>query len=208
MKTGRRRKRTTDGVPVAAVVGIAVAAALALLSVVLASNGGDGDGSVEVRGQSLPVFQPDAPDDDAVGQPAPVVTGEDFDGESVSIDYTSETTVVLFLTHWCPACQQEAPIVQEVVDDGGVADGVEVVSVSTGVDRARDNYPPQRWLEAIGWTPPVVTDVDDQVAAAFGLSVYPYWVVVDGDGEVTARYGYLDEPHVRRVLAGETITGR
>lgn len=200
MSTSSRRKKK-GGIPPIVPIGVAVVAAIGLFAVILTS-GGSSTRDVEVSGEALPGYQDDSANDPAVGEPAPTVSGEDFDGDEVAVEYDGDPTVFIFLTHWCPACQREAPIVQEVIDDGGLPDDVEVVAVSTGTDRLADNYPPDEWLESIDWTPPIlVDDEDDSVAAAFGLTIYPYWVVVDGDGTVVSRHGYLEEPQIRDLFA-------
>ncbi|MDQ3782544.1 MAG: redoxin domain-containing protein, partial [Actinomycetota bacterium] len=52
-------------------------------------------------------------DDPAVGIAAPAVVGEDFDGNTVSIDPTDGSPkAIMFLAHWCPHCQAEVPRVQ------------------------------------------------------------------------------------------------
>ncbi len=79
---------------------------------------------------------------------------------------------------------------QPWIDDDGVPAGVELVSVSTAEDATRDNYPADEWLEREGWSVPVL--VDDEagtVAQAFGLSSFPFWVLVDGEGTVVAQVG-------------------
>ncbi len=79
---------------------------------------------------------------------------------------------------------------QPWIDGGGVPAGVELVSVSTAANASRDNYPPDEWLEREGWSVPVL--VDDEtgtVADAFGLSSFPFWVLVDGEGTVVAQVG-------------------
>jgi hypothetical protein len=61
------------------------------------------------------------------------------------------------------------------------------VSVSTAIDPARPNYPPDAWLADEGWTAPVLVDGDDTAAQASGLSAYPFFVAIDGDGTVVLR---------------------
>jgi len=66
--------------------------------------------------------------------------------------------------------------------------GVDFISVNTASDSIRTNYPPNLWLEGEGWPVPVV--VDDEagtVANAFGLSAFPFWVAVGGDGAILFR---------------------
>jgi len=60
--------------------------------------------------------------------------------------------------------------------------------VSTSVSLDRPNYPPSAWLAKAGWAPPVlVDDAGSSAARAFGLTAFPYFVLVDGDGKVVAR---------------------
>jgi cytochrome c biogenesis protein CcmG, thiol:disulfide interchange protein DsbE len=146
-------------------------------------------GAVEapaIRGEPLPAF--DGPQGDpAVGQPAPEVSGTDFAGRPVAIENDGRPKVILFLAHWCPHCQAAVPLIQTWVSAGGVPEGVDFVSVATGIDSARPNYPPDAWLAREGWTAPVVVDTDDSVAAIHGLTAYPFWVFVGADGTVVAR---------------------
>jgi hypothetical protein len=79
------------------------------------------------------------------------------------------------------------PVVQRWVDDGGLPAEVDLVTVSTGVDPRRPNYPPADWLRSEGWTAPVLVDGDDAAAMAAGLTAYPFFVGVDGEGAVVAR---------------------
>jgi cytochrome c biogenesis protein CcmG, thiol:disulfide interchange protein DsbE len=139
-----------------------------------------------ITGTALPPFQ-GVENDPAVGQPAPEVTGADFDGEPVSITADGRPKVVVFLAHWCPHCQDEVPLIQAWVGAGGLPDGVDLVSVATGTDPGAPNYPPDAWLEREGWTVPVIVDPTNTVAAAYGLASYPFWVFIGPDGNVRAR---------------------
>lgn len=126
--------------------------------------------------------------DSAIGSPIPEVTSVDFDGNSTSITIDGTPKVILFLAHWCPHCQAEVPALQAYIDENPLPDGVDFVSVSTSVDRARPNYPPNAWLEEEGWTQRVVMDdSDSSIAAAYGLPAFPYYVFVDADGNVLSR---------------------
>lgn len=143
-------------------------------------------GAPVITGPALADFQ--GPNGDpAVGRSAPEVTGADFDGTAVSIRADGRPKVVIFLTHWCPHCQAEVPLIQAWVNAGGVPAGVDLVSVATGIDPAAPNYPPDAWLEREGWTVPVIVDPANSVAAAYGLSAYPFWVFIGPDGNVRAR---------------------
>jgi hypothetical protein len=80
------------------------------------------------------------------------------------------------------------PIVQDWLDGDPLPESVDFYSVSTGISRTRENYPPSDWLQKEGWTPPVIVDDGTStVAGAFGLPAYPYWVFLDANGAVLAR---------------------
>lgn len=143
--------------------------------------------SAQASGDTLPPFQQGL--DSAVGQAAPELSGTTLDGEPMTIDPDDGTPkAIVFLAHWCPHCQREVPVVTQWVEDGGLPDGVELVGVATGIDRNRPNFPPQEWLEREDWPATTLVDGNNSAAEAYGLTTYPYWVLVDGDGNVVQRW--------------------
>ena len=146
-------------------------------------------GSPEVTGEPLPPFPQngDPAADPGLGEQAPVTTGTDFDGEPVSIgDHDAE--LIVFMASWCPACQAELPELVEWLEAGGLPDGVELVSVSTGLDDSAGNWPPQDWFEREGYDHPIIVDdADGSIANAYGMSATPFWVLLR-DGQVEARF--------------------
>jgi len=153
-------------------------------------DGGTGDtASGSETSASLPVYDATVNDDPAVGMTIPTVTGKDFDGNDITISGDDgQAKVILFVAHWCPHCQREVPLLKGHLDDNPMPDDVELLTVSTSVKPGADNYPPQKWLEGVGWSAPVLADDEgSSVAQAYGLSAFPYFVVVDGDGKVVER---------------------
>ncbi len=194
----RRARQAAPGqpsrVPLFAVV-VAVVVLAGIVTVVLVGRGGtahrpaeaDETAPVTITGDPLPVWQQGQPDP-AAGRPAPAVTGQDYDGATVQLLGAGEPTVVLFLAHWCPVCQDEITEVQAWLDGEGPPDGVRIVAVATGVDSRRPNYPPSRWFEREGWSAPVLRDDEASSAlAAYGLQAFPAWAFVDADGNLVAR---------------------
>jgi thiol-disulfide isomerase/thioredoxin len=151
-----------------------------------ATSGSAAAAAPTITGAPLPTFE--GPEGDAaVGTPIPSVEGSDFTGKSVSVSPDGRPKVIVFLAHWCPHCQAAVPLIQTWVSGGGVPEGVDLVSVATGIDPTRPNYPPDAWLQREGWTVPVIADPTNSVAGAYGLPAYPFWVFVDADGNVAAR---------------------
>ncbi len=222
-------KRTSGNRPKTGliVIGISVGAVLLIGILALLFTGNDdepvADGTgaaaaqdavqeqatVEVIGEPLPAYPSvsavvaSAEEDPAVGMTPPTLEGESFDGSPVTIEPGGGTPkLVMFVAHWCPHCQKELPLVQEWIDADLVPDGVEVFAVSTAVAADRPNYPPSEWVAAEGWEPHVLLDNPDQAAAvAYGLSGYPFFVLIDADGEVVQRgSGEIPEQEFVRLL--------
>lgn len=159
-------------------------------------------GEVTVTGNGLP-FLTDPAADVAVGLPAPALEGVDYQGEPVTIDPGGDPMVIIFLAHWCPHCQAEVPRLQQWVNETGGQPGVDLVSVATSSNRLQPNFPPGEWLTREGWTSPVL--LDDRINSAgvsYGVSSYPFWVVVDSEGNVAARLtGQLDRAGIEQLFA-------
>jgi hypothetical protein len=82
------------------------------------------------------------------------------------------------------------PLLVQWEKDGLTPTGVDVIAVATGTDPANPNFPPSEWLarEEFPALWPVIADSADKKAAnAFGLSGYPYFVLVDAQGKVFKR---------------------
>lgn len=188
--------------------------AVAVIAIVVSQGGGGPTASASpvpsaasvvtpptISGDALPKFA--ATDGDpAVGLVAPVVQGHDYAGKAVGIAPSGKPTLVIFAAHWCPHCQREIPLIQDWINAGKAPKDVDMVSVSTGIDPSAPNYPPEAWLAREGWTVPVIVDPTNTVAAAYGLSSYPYFVLLDGGGKVVKRMaGEISMADLESILA-------
>jgi cytochrome c biogenesis protein CcmG, thiol:disulfide interchange protein DsbE len=154
-----------------------------------------GLGPVDVDGESLPFLEnPEA--DPAIGLAVPVLTGLDLDRDPIRIDPAENgPTMVVFVAHWCPHCNEELPRINQLRDDGLIPEGLNVVAISTSATPERPNWPPDEWLtDDMEWTYPAMYDGIDVesptfiAAAAYGVNAFPFTVLVDGDGVVVARW--------------------
>ena len=149
---------------------------------------------VTVTGDALPSFA-QTEGDSAIGLTAPVLSGLDFQGDSVVIDAAKEgqAYMVVFLAHWCPHCNDEMPILLAWKKTGGVPDEVKVVGIATAVDPNAANYPPAEWFSNKGWSWPVMVDESQgnqgagKAASTYGATGWPYFVIVGADGKVKVR---------------------
>ena len=149
---------------------------------------------VTVEGETLPRFE-DPDSDPAVGMAAPVLTGPEVHGNgTVTIEAAGRPVMIAVFAHWCPHCQAELPVVSQVLADGGF-EGIDVYGLSTAEDESQDNWPPADWFDEQGFTAPVVADdAQSTLFSALGLTSFPSWVVLDGNGDVVLRLtGELSE---------------
>lgn len=149
--------------------------------------------TVTVDGTALAPFtdamKPEG-NDPAVGQPAPIITGQNFLGDPVSTASDGQATVIVFLAHWCPHCQAEFPRLVDAWIRPDLPDEVRVVAVPTAQDPDGNNWPPSVWM--LGgtqpWDEPVLLDTEElNVGRAMGVTSYPFFVVIGPDGNVLVR---------------------
>ena len=198
-------------------VGGAIAAVIAIALVIAVANGGNGapdvtfpggSGTTVAPGGSLPASaepaeyqaariqgaplapMQDGGPDEAVGAQVPVVDGFDFDGSAVSLDVAAsgKPTMLVFLAHWCPHCNNEIPRIIEWAETVGVPTGLRIVGVATGSRSDQPNWPPSQWLEEKGWEWETIADTQNgDIMAAYGGTSFPTMVFVNADGTVSNR---------------------
>lgn len=197
-------------------VMVAAAAALvvgAVTAAVLLNNddGGpassaDAAGQPVITGTALPKFDSQASTDAAAGLPAPSVTGRDIAGSPVVIDpaATGQPVLLVFVANWCPHCHRLLPNIQAWLADGTI--GIDVTVIPTAESSSAPSS--ASWLADLGWTGSVLPDGDNgdgrpgPVAIDYGASGWPYVVLLDRHGAVTARAsGELNHDQMIAILA-------
>ena len=119
-------------------------------------------------------------------------------GDVTAVEYYSNETeaispadgtarVWMVWAHWCPYCQQELPeLAAWWPENAERFPNSTLVTVTSSMDETRGN-PLTPYLETEQFPFPVLVDTDLSLAAQFGTSAYPFWVVTDGDGKVVFR---------------------
>jgi len=155
-------------------------------------------GEVVILGDPIPI-------DSEIGYLAPAFKAQLNDGtELVTVDPADGTVRLIgFFAHWCPHCQREVPRVSKWLEENTIPTEIEILAVSTAVREGTPNYPPSEWLTKERWPTDIFVDnQDNDLAAAYGLAGFPYWVLVDATGRVVHRssgelteeqFGYLIE---------------
>jgi len=148
------------------------------------------NGPVTVEGPPLDPFDSSL-EDPAVGKTAPLISGESFDRTPITVGgpaASGNSTLVVFLAHWCPHCNDEIPELLALDEAGELPEGLDVIGVSTAVDASAENYPPSEWVEDKGWAWQMMADAEELTAIrAYGGTSFPFSVVLDADGNVLGR---------------------
>lgn len=173
--------------------GVVVLGLIVWLAVAIAGEGpveeGLAFGEVTVEGNDLPVL-PSGAADPAVGLTAPTVSGEDLQGNDITIGPDGRAKIIVMLAHWCPHCQREVPVIEQWVQGGGLPEGVDLYGATVLTNRVRDGdtWPPQEWLAEEGWTSPTVKDDQNgSIVSAYGMTGTPTYVVLGPDNENLGR---------------------
>ena len=126
---------------------------------------------------------------------SPVDATEAYSQQVVNIDPADGTKRVwLIWAHWCPYCQQELPDLSTWWPENAERfPNSDFVTVTSSMDPARGN-PLDEYLASEQFPFPVLVDEDTKIAAQFGVSAFPFWVVTNGDGKVLYRTAGLIGP--------------
>ena len=137
-------------------------------------------GPVEILGDPIPVNA-------EIGAAAPAFKAQpNNSGDPIMVDPADGTVRLIgFFAHWCPHCQREVPRVSQWLAENGVPEEIEIIAISTAVREGAPNYPPSEWFVNENWPTQILVDSEEsELATAYGLGGFPYWILVDATGTV------------------------
>ena len=109
-------------------------------------------------------------------QPASSNSAPDFQldnlrGEAVSLaQFRGKPVLLNFWASWCGPCRQEMPFLQEIYENQELQDtGLVILAVNIGESPATA----ERFMEAGGFSFPVLLDIDNSVAGKYNVRGIP-----------------------------------
>jgi thiol-disulfide isomerase/thioredoxin len=161
-------------------IGVVAAALLAVAG--CAAPGGAGPGRAPAPAATGPLL----------AFTATTLDGQPFDGKSLA----GKPAVLWFWAPWCPICLQQAPGVRKAVAEYG--DRVSIIGVA-GLDKTEAMPGFVRLAKVQGMTH--LADEDGVVWKRFGITEQSVFVLLDADGNVTAK-GRLAADEIPDRVAG------
>lgn len=163
-------------------LGSQVAASAGSSSAALTTQAADG---------SLPQFQGTSNDAAVIaGMELPAISGpEYYSSEPVTYPAGSDGKARIWMVwaHWCPHCQAELPTLSTWWPENAARfPDVDLATVTTAIDSSLGN-PLDAYLDTEQFSFPVIVDDTGQLAAKFGTTAFPFWVLTDKEGKVVFR---------------------
>lgn len=112
-------------------------------------------------------------------------------GETNLSDYTGQVVLVNFWATWCPPCKAEMPDINAYYE-ARQDDGLVVLAVNAQEDTATVSS----FIEATGFSFPVLLDSDGRVEQQYQVRSFPMTFVIDRDGRVVYIHNGLISPDV------------
>jgi thiol-disulfide isomerase/thioredoxin len=124
---------------------------------------------------------------DLTGTVAPTFKGVSLDGKAYSLDSLKGKTVLLdFWASWCGPCVRSMPTTEKLYADYK-AQGLVVLGVD--VDESRDTVDKFLKTKPLGY--PVLMGSESGIPAAYGVTVFPTFVLIGPDGKIAAhQFGF------------------
>jgi|SRR3990172_397969 len=184
------------------VLGGLAAVAVVVLAVVALMGSGD-EGAGPSTADQVAAEGPPRTEQLAIGEVVPGFSAPGLDGGSVVwSDYTDAPTVLSVWAPWCPHCQVELPILDDVMRE---FPAVGFVTVVTAIGDQPGPAPEDYMRENDLAFPVAVDDDAGTIANALGIQGFPTLFFVSSDGTVAqVASGEVDAEELRQIVGSLT----
>ena len=128
-------------------------------------------------------------------------TLEDIDGNEISIsDYKGKVLMLNFWASWCPPCKAEMPHMEKVYNELK-SDDFDMLTVNLTTAEKNGKAGANEFINEMGYTFPVVYDIDGKVADKFRITGIPTTYIINKDGLISSFIkAPLDEKGIKREI--------
>lgn len=184
----RKRQILTLWVPIG-VIALIIVVAISLGGGPQTGGAVSSSSSVKVNGDSLST-------DDPTGEMVPTFSAPGLDGKTVSWE-PGQPTVLTIWAAWCPHCQVELPVLDQVKDS---YPGVQTLSIVTAQGQNPGPSPEEFVADNDITIPVAVDDAGKKLMNAMGVQGFPTLYFINADGTIRSKTG--GEPSEAELNAG------
>jgi thiol-disulfide isomerase/thioredoxin len=117
-----------------------------------------------------------------IGKPAPELTVSNLQGEPLALAAFKGKTVLLdFWATWCPPCRADGPALDKLYKKYGQQE-LMILGISVSEERAIV----EKYLAEHPHAFPVVLTTENEMPRPYQIGIFPTYIVIDKDGNVTA----------------------
>jgi peroxiredoxin len=122
----------------------------------------------------------------------------DLEGNEVSLsDYKGKKVFLNFWATWCPPCKAEMPEIEKVYQESKDSD---LVVLAVEIGEPLDTV--KTFIDNNGYNFKVLLDLDQSVAASYGISAIPASFFIDEDGNIVdKRVGGMNYDEMKEYIA-------
>lgn len=134
---------------------------------------------------------------DLTGKDAPPFRGVSLDGRAYSLDELKGKAVLLdFWASWCGPCIRSMPTLETLHRDYA-AKGLVVLGIDVGETRETV----EKFLKSRNIPYPVIMGDEAGIPAAYGVNVFPTFVMIAADGRIVSHQFGLNESTLRTIAS-------
>jgi len=117
-----------------------------------------------------------------IGKPAPELTVNNLQGEPVALaSFKGKTVLLDFWATWCPPCRADGPALDKLYKKYGQQE-LMILGISVNEDRAIV----EKFLGEHPHAFPVVLTTENEMPRPYQIGIFPTYIVIDKDGNVSA----------------------
>ncbi len=118
-----------------------------------------------------------------VGNLAPDFQLNNLEGKPVSLrDFRGKPVVINFWATWCPHCQAERPMIQQISEEW---QGKDLVLLTVDIIGSQPTETPANladFMQKNSYTFPVLLDINREVTKSYGIKFTPTYFLIDREG--------------------------
>lgn len=120
---------------------------------------------------------------------------DQYGNEQKLIDYRGKKVVLVFWAVWCPPCQEEIPIINELSNEYSDAEFLTIVRPESTSGGENEDYKKtiQEYIDNNNINVPVLIDEEKENFKKYEITRYPSIIFIDENGDIREKVGSKEQ---------------